>query len=292
MRKHNRQYKDSVFVDFFSEDKTAKENFLALYNALHATNYCSTDILKNIRLKQVVYMSFANDVSYLIDDTIIVLAEHQSTINPNLPLRCLEYVMRLYEHIQNPRDRYARTLKKIPMPEFYVFYNGTEAIETNQTLKLSDSFIAQTKVPRLELIVQLLNINYDNDNPILKSCKPLKEYSLFVETVRRHSAVDKDHGFENAIKDCIENDILREYLQRKSREVMNMLLAEYDYDTDIAVQREESFEIGLAEGEARGKSLGLAKGKLETARLMRQRDYPPAEICLITGLSPAEVEAL
>ena len=90
MRKHNRQYKDSVFVDFFSEDKTAKENFLALYNALHATNYCSTDILKNIRLKQVVYMSFANDVSYLIDDTIIVLAEHQSTINPNLPLRCLE----------------------------------------------------------------------------------------------------------------------------------------------------------------------------------------------------------
>ena len=93
------------------------------------------------------------------------------------------------------------------MPEFYVFYNGTEAIETNQTLKLSDAFIAQTKVPRLELIVQLLNINYDNDNPILKSCKPLKEYSLFVETVRRHSAVDKDHGFENAIKDCIENDI-------------------------------------------------------------------------------------
>ena len=113
-----------------------------------------------------------------------------------------------------------------------------------------------------------------------------------METVRRHSAVDKDHGFENAIKDCIKNDILREYLQRKSREVMNMLLAEYDYDTDIAVQREESFEIGLAEGEARGKSLGLAEGKLETARLMRQRDYPPAEICLITGLSPAEVEAL
>ncbi len=68
------------------------------------------------------------------------------------------------------------------MPEFYVFYNGTEAIETNQTLKLSDSFIAQTKVPRLELIVQLLNINYENDNPILKSCKPLKEYRASLKT--------------------------------------------------------------------------------------------------------------
>ena len=85
MRKHNRKYKDSVFVDLFSTDRTAKANFLALYNALHGTDYRSTGILKNIRLKQVLYMSFANDVSYLIDHKIIVLAEHQSTINPNMP---------------------------------------------------------------------------------------------------------------------------------------------------------------------------------------------------------------
>ena len=85
MKKHNRRYKDSVFVDFFSEDKTAKTNFLSLYNALHGTDYQSTAILKNIRLKQVLYMSFANDVSYLADGKIIVLAEHQSTINPNMP---------------------------------------------------------------------------------------------------------------------------------------------------------------------------------------------------------------
>ena len=76
MKKHNRRYKDSVFVDFFSEDRTAKANFLALYNALHGTDYQSTAILKNIRLKQVLYMSFANDVSYLVDNKIIVLAEH------------------------------------------------------------------------------------------------------------------------------------------------------------------------------------------------------------------------
>ena len=68
MKKHNRRYKDSVFVDLFSEDKTAKTNFLSLYNALHGTEYQSTAILKNIRLKQVLYMSFANDVSYLIDN--------------------------------------------------------------------------------------------------------------------------------------------------------------------------------------------------------------------------------
>ena len=288
MRKHNSHYKDSVFVDLFSSDRTAKDNFLALYNALYNTNYQSTAILQNIRLKQTMYMSFANDVSYLVDNKIIVLAEHQSTVNPNMPLRCLEYVTRLYEHIQNPRDRYSRALKKIPVPVFYVFYNGRENIPAQKILRLSDSFIKQPETPSLELVVKLININYDKDSQILKSCEPLGQYSRFVEAVRRHIAVDKEHGFENAIKECIKNDILREYLQRKSREVINMLVAEYDYDTDIAVQRQESLMLGIQQGEARGSR----KAKLETAKLMKEERLSLNLITKITGLSQAEVEAL
>ena len=288
MRKYNRHYKDSVFVDLFSSDRTAKDNFLALYNALYNTNYQSTAILKNIRLKQTMYMSFANDVSYLVDNKIIVLAEHQSTVNPNMPLRCLEYVTRLYEHIQNPRDRYSRALKKIPVPVFYVFYNGRENIPAQKILRLSDSFIKQPETPTLELVVKLININYDKDSQILKSCEPLGQYSRFVEAVRRHIAVDKEHGFENAIKECIKNDILREYLQRKSREVINMLVAEYDYDTDIAVQRQESLMLGIQQGEARGSR----QAKLETAKLMKEEKLSLNLITKITGLSQAEVEAL
>jgi len=288
MRKHNSHYKDSVFVDLFSSDRTAKDNFLALYNALHNTNYQSTAILQNIRLKQTMYMSFANDVSYLVDNKIIVLAEHQSTVNPNMPLRCLEYVTRLYEHIQNPRDRYSRALKKIPVPVFYVFYNGRENIPAQKILRLSDSFIKQPETPTLELVVKLININYDKDSQILKSCEPLGQYSRFVEAVRRHIAVDKEHGFENAIKECIKNDILREYLQRKSREVINMLVAEYDYDTDIAAQRQESLMLGIQQGEARGSR----QAKLETAKLMKEERLSLNLITKITGLSQAEVEAL
>lgn len=288
MRKHNSHYKDSVFVDLFSSDRTAKDNFLALYNALHNTNYQSTAILQNIRLKQTMCMSFANDVSYLVDNKIIVLAEHQSTVNPNMPLRCLEYVTRLYEHIQNPRDRYSRALKKIPAPVFYVFYNGRENIPAQKILRLSDSFIMQPETPTLELVVKLININYDKDSQILKSCEPLGQYSRFVEAVRRHIAVDKEHGFENAIRECIKNDILREYLQRKSREVINMLVVEYDYDTDIAVQREESLMLGIQQGEARGSR----QKALETAKTMLTMGYPLNDICKISGLSQAEVEAL
>ena len=288
MKKHNRRYKDSVFVDLFSEDRNAKSNFLALYNVLHHTNYQSTAILKNIRLKQVLYMTFHNDVSYLVDNKIIVLAEHQSTVNPNMPIRFLEYVTRLYEGMQKPRDRYSRMLKKIPPPEFFVFYNGKDNLAAHQTLKLSDAFTIRSGTPQLELVVQLININYDKGNPVLRNCKPLKEYSLFVEMVRRHIALNKDHGFENAIKECIKNDILREYLQRKSREVMNMLLAEYDYDTDIAVQRAEEREIAFAEGEARGSH----QTKLETAKTMLTMGYPLGDICKISGLSQDEVQSI
>ena len=134
----------------------------------------------------------------------------------------------------------------------------------------------------------MININYDKASEILKLCKPLEQYSLFVDAVRRNIAVDKEHGFEKAIKECIQNDILREYLQRKSKEVLNMLIGEYDYDTDIAVQREESFDMGLAEGEARGSR----QAKLETAAAFKRFGFDIDKIAEGTGLSREEVEKL
>ena len=284
----NRKYKDSVFVDLFSEDEKAKENFLSLYNALHHTNLPLSCPVENIRLDNIMYMNIINDVSCLVDDKIIILAEHQSTINENMPIRFLQYIARLYEKLQAPADRYLRKLSKIPTPEFYVFYNGREDYPETITLKLSDAFITKPEQVPLELTVQVLNINNDKGGKILKTCKTLDEYSLFVEEVRIQTQLDPENGFTNAVKICIEKGILREYLQRKSREVVNMLIAEYDYDTDIAVQREEAGKIAFA----RGISQGSLQKALETARLMRQRAYPVAEICLMTGLSQAEVEAL
>ena len=285
MAKHNRRYKDSVFVDFFGEDKNAKSNFLSLYNALHGTELDASSVeLEPLRLEQVMYMAFRNDIAYLIDGKIIALVEHQSTINANMPLRFLQYAARLYERIQNPRDRYLRRLKKIPTPEFYVFYNGEEDYPESATLRLSDAFITAPEKPSLELIVSVTNINYNKGSEILHTCKPLKEYTLFVDAVRRHMKFDNETGFRNAIKECIQNDILREYLQRKSKEVMNMLIAEYDYDVDIAVQREEEREIALQEGSY--------QKALETAKLMRTHNYPIAEICTMTGLSAEEIENL
>ena len=300
----NRNYKDSVFVDLFSEDEKACENFLSLYNALYDTHLNATDELKNIRLDQVLYMTFYNDVSYLVEDKMILLAEHQSTINENMPIRCLEYVVRLYEQLYDAKEKYSRQLLKIPTPEFYVFYNGVEPFPQEYTLKLSDPFLQRVKSPALELCVQVININTEQHHRLLEKCQPMYEYSLFVDTVRRYKAHDPLSGFQKAIADCIEHNILKDYLQRKTKEVINMLLAEYNYDTDIGVQREEAGRIAFAQGMERGIERGIEQGltqgltqgshqaKLETARLMLQHHYPLAEVCLMTGLGKEELESM
>ncbi len=96
----NRNYKDSVFVDLFAHDKTAKENFISLYNALHGTNLdAKTTEIEPVMLEQVLYMKFYNDIAMLVDGKIVVLVEHQSTINENMPFRMLEYIARIYEKI-------------------------------------------------------------------------------------------------------------------------------------------------------------------------------------------------
>ena len=123
------------------------------------------------------------------------------------------------KQIQIPRNRYSRKLKQIPTPEFYVFYNGEEKYPAQAELRLSDAFTIKSAKPCLELVVKVLNINYNKDNGLLERCKPLEEYTLFVETVRRHVKLDAENGFKNAIKECIQNDILGDYLERKSREV-------------------------------------------------------------------------
>ena len=292
----NRKYKDSVFVDLFSEDEKAKENFLSLYNALHGTNLQLSCPVENIRLDNIMYMNIINDVSCLVDNKIIVLAEHQSTINENMPLRFLQYIARLYEKLQAPADRYLRKLSKIPTPEFYVFYNGREDYPEMITLKLSDAFITKPEQMPLDLEVKVYNINKSKGAEVLSRCKTLDEYSLFIEEVRIQTQLDPENGFTNAVKICIEKGILKEYLQRKSREVINMLIAEYDYDTDIAVQREEAGKIAFAKGISQGLSQGLSQGShqkaLETARLMKQANCEIPFIAKMTGLTTDEVESI
>ena len=177
-------------------------------------------------------------------------------------------------------------------PEFYVFYNGLNDYPETTVLKLSDAFITKPERIPLDLEVKVYNINKSKGAEVLSRCKTLDEYSLFIEEVRIQTQLDPENGFTNAVKICIEKGILKEYLQRKSREVINMLIAEYDYDTDIAVQREEAGKIAFAKGISQGLSQGSLKAKLETARLMKQANCEIPLIAKMTGLTTDEVESM
>jgi len=269
----NRNYKDSVFVDLFAKDISSKENFVSLYNALHETNldYKTTEV-KPVMIEQVLYMKYYNDIAMLIDNKIVVLIEHQSTINENMPFRILEYIARIYEKVVKTKNKFGKKLVKIPLPEFYVFYNGKEDFPLEKTLKLSDAFmLPEQKYSAdfanfpLEITVKVVNINIDKGNPILKRCKILDQYSEFIELVRKSIDSGTDDPFTTAISKAIKEGFLSDYLARKSTEVENMLMTEYDYDTDIAVQREEAYEDGLSKGISQGISQGMKQGAYEKA---------------------------
>ena len=87
----------------------------------------------------------------------------------------------------------------------------------------------------------------------------LKEYSLFIDTVRKYSK--EEDSIKKAVQECMERRILADYLRRKGSEVMNMLIAEYSYEKDIQVKQEEAFQIGERLGESRGEKRGKKTGK-------------------------------
>ena len=140
----NRSHKDSLFVDYFSKDREWKQHFLSLYNALHGTNLQVADTtLERVNIDQVLYKSYYNDIAVLVDGQFILMIEHQSTINPNMPLRLLEYVARIYGNIVDSKAKFSRHLVPLAKPEFYVFYTGDQELPPESYLYLSDAFPKQ-----------------------------------------------------------------------------------------------------------------------------------------------------
>lgn len=186
----------------------------------------------------------------LINDKMITMVEQQSTINMNMPLRFLEYLTRIYEKIIPQENRYKKHLVKIPMPEFYVLYNGQEHIPNEMTLKLSDAFIndSQTRKFPLELTVKVFKIQGVGNVTILQKCAVLSDYSKLIDYVQQARMSGIETPLDYAVQRCIKEKILPDYLKKNSTEVRNMLIGEYDYATDIRVQRQEAREEGVEAG--------------------------------------------
>ena len=249
----NVKYRDRLFRHLFgSPDR--KEELLSLYNALNNTNYENAEDLEIYTIEDVIYVNMKNDVSLLLDGTLS-LFEHQSTINPNMPLRGLCYFARMYERFwQNqPYKKYSTSILRIPTPQYYVFYNGDDSVEDKTTLKLSKAFIREAREGEFEWTATMLNINYGHNKELMDKCKTLHDYATLVDKVKYYNEENPlEPAIDNAVKWCIENDVLAEYLRVHRGEVVAMMLTEYNEEEARRALREEAIEQGHAEGLERG----------------------------------------
>ena len=290
----NRNYKDSVFVDYFDKDEeVGSQNFLALYNAIHCSNLTLNDLhFERKEIDNTIYHDFRNDICKMVNGKLFVLIEHQSTINFNMPLRLLSYVSRLYESYVPTPQRYYKNAVKIPTPEFYVIYNGTNDFPAVSTMKLSDSFIDDKTEKNLEINVKVFNIIKYKEIKGFLDCKPIVFLYRFVQIMRENYNPKKPESFTPAIQIALKQNVMPNYLNRKTTEVSNMLWGEYNYDEDIAAQRQEAFDDGVAKGISRGIEQGSHQKAIDTARNFLSMGLSIEQIAQGTGLAKSEVEQL
>lgn len=240
-------YKDRIFRMVFKE----KKELLALYNAMNETDYDNPEDLMITTLDNAIYMSMKNDVSFLLYDKL-TLYEHQSTDNPNMPLRNLLYVADVYSALTKDKRLYGTALVKIPEPKFVVFYNGVKRKEEQFVMRLSDMYETASEAVSLELKTQVFNVNLGYNRKLMEKCKALHDYAVFVDLVRKYRRTMRlEEAMEKAIDECVQNNVLSEFLKQNKAEVQKMGIYEYNEEEHIRMEREDAREEGRREGETK-----------------------------------------
>jgi hypothetical protein len=307
--KVNKRYKDTVFTLLFGEKK---ERLLDLYGALHGTACAPETKIVTNTLKGALFMNRRNDLSFTVGGRTVVLVEHQSTPNGNMPLRFLEYAVRLYGKGVKPRAVYRSRLQELPKPEFIVLYNGKAQMPERDEMKLSSAFMGleADETPALELKVQMYNINKGYNVDIVGRSRDLSDYVEFIATARSNQASGMPLGgaVREAVRDCIGRGVLEEFLRNHGSEVASMLQQEWKLEEALEVSREEGVALGIEQGIERGIEQGIEQGiergieqgieqgvaqeRLAIARNALRMGMSRKEISRLTGLSLGEIEGV
>ena len=198
----------------------------------------------------ILYFYFLYDIqSYLFySNRIRGLRNFQCRINANMPLRCLFYASDTYSVLVKDKNIYGTKMLPLPSPTFVVFYNGKQKMDEEGELRLSDAFVKKQENPNLEVIVKVKNINMGNSRELFEKCRPMRDYMIFVDKVRRYSQEQTlEDAVEQTIRECMEEDVMADFLKRNRAEVVKMCLYEYDEEKQREFDREEGREEGREE---------------------------------------------
>ena len=256
MRKTKRLYKDSLFRDIFSNEERLSE----IYEALLGRKADPQDITL-ATMDETLFDGIKNDVGFIVRNEYVILIEHQSTINENMPLRLFMYLAEIYRRHVDEDSVYRKKRIRLPAPRFYVFYNGMEEVPDTWRLRLSDAF--DGRQGSMELVVDVININIDDkkERLLLGKSHALKSYSVFVakvrECIKNGSTLEVAVG--EAVQYCVSHDYLREYFRQKhKKEVFDMLNFAWNQERALKVCAEEAREDGLAQGLENGLAASIA----------------------------------
>lgn len=270
----NKEYKSDVFSMLLQDKKRAME----IYNAINGTDYDDPELVEMTTLDDKSFsLTVRNDASFILDANLS-LYEHQSTYCPNMPLRDLLYFASIIQKQikAQKRDIYGGRILKIPVPHFVVFYNGKEDAPDQYNLRLSDAFEKETKNPEIELVCHVYNINSGKNTPLLSKCQTLREYMYFVDMVRKNNEIsgNLEDAIEKAINQCMEENVLRDFLAQHREEVMHVMTLDYTFERRLEMQRAEAIE----DGERIGKEIGKEEKLSEQIRKKIQKGKPLDQI--------------
>ncbi len=293
-RRINRKYKDSLFFFVFGRQEN-KRFLLDLYNALLEPGtepVQSVDELEINTIENVIYLGRKNDVSFLVGAEMD-LYEHQSTYNPNIPLRgALYWAMLMEKWLEKTKKKhalYGKNIIKIPAPRHIVFYNGADIRPTVEALRLSDAFIKP--MPGYEWTTMVYNINPGYNDTLLKNCQALREYAEFTGNVQKNvqAGMALPEAVEEAYKLAVEGECLGEFFRQHRMEVTQMLLTTFDEKEYLDYVREESERIGIEKGRIEGERSGIEKGRLEGECKGRLEERQEGLIAMISTLKLAGI---
>ena len=283
--KVNREFKDGMFRTLFND----KEKMLELYNAVSEEQMGkeAIDDIETLTIETPLYIGSRNDLAFLIDGKSMFFCEQQSTRSGNMALRLSSYFGKTLDMMFGPEIYGPRKLKMAP-PSFFVLIFGDKNTPELQVEPLSKHFTENAPENSVELVVNVYNICYSEDNRLLKRSKTLREYSLFIYFVNK--CLDDKMSLEEAVAEAVKRakskGILVDFLNKYA--TVEGMLTGITVEKYGEVMKKEGFEDGKAEGLAEGE----ASKALKMAMALKAKGVDIDIIAETSGLTKDEIEQL
>lgn len=271
-----RTIKDSVFTNLFQD----KKYLIQLYQALHPEDKSVTeDKLTDVTIENVLTDNIYNDLGFMVGNRLLILVEAQSTWTVNIIIRALMYLIQTYHnYFERTKQSLYRSKKvQLPIPELYVIYTGDRKTKPSE-ISLSKEFFGGRECC-LDVKVKMI---YDG-----KEGDIINQYVIFTKVCNEQIALygRTQKSILEAIRICKDRNVLREYLESREKEVVDIMMVLYDEEEIMRSYVEsEVYEARLEE---------RYEANIETAkRFLKMKKLSFEEIAVGSGLSVEEVEEL